>query len=88
MTSESALEIFRQAMMTSLLVASPMLAVALVLGLAISILQAVTQIHEMTLTFIPKMIGVVVVMLLTLPWMLHVLLDYTAGLLANLGSHV
>lgn len=88
MTSETALELFRQAMMTSLLIASPMLAVGLVLGLAISILQAVTQIHEMTLTFIPKMIGVVAVIVLTLPWMLRVLLDYTASLLGNLGSYV
>ncbi len=88
MTSESALELFRQAMMTSLLIASPMLAVGLVLGLGISILQAVTQIHEMTLTFIPKMIGVVLVLLLTLPWMLRVLLDYARGLFGNLGAYV
>jgi flagellar biosynthetic protein FliQ len=64
-----------------------MLAAGLVIGLAISVLQAVTQIHEMTLTFIPKMIGVILVLLLTLPWMLRLILDYTAGLLGNLGAY-
>jgi flagellar biosynthetic protein FliQ len=74
-------------MITSLLIASPMLAVGLLVGLAISILQAVTQIHEMTLTFIHKMIGVVLVLLLTLPWMLRVLLDYTTSLFTGLASY-
>jgi flagellar biosynthetic protein FliQ len=86
MTPESALDLFRQALLTALLIASPMLAAGLVIGLAISVLQAVTQIHEMTLTFIPKMIGVILVLLMTLPWMLRVILDYTSGLLGNLGS--
>ena len=87
MTPESAMDLFRKAMITSLLIASPMLAVGLLVGLAISILQAVTQIHEMTLTFIPKMIGVVLVLLLTLPWMLRVLLDYTTSLFTSLASY-
>ena len=64
-----------------------MLAAGLVIGLGISVLQAVTQIHEMTLTFIPKMIGVILILLLTLPWMLRVILDYTRALLGNLGSY-
>lgn len=88
MNADTALDLFRDAMFTSLLIASPMLAVGLVLGLAISILQAVTQIHEMTLTFIPKMIGVVLVILLTLPWMMRVLLDYTTRLFSNLGAYL
>jgi flagellar biosynthetic protein FliQ len=87
MTPESALDLFRQAMITSLLIASPMLAVGLVIGLAISVLQAVTQIHEMTLTFIPKMIGVVLILLATLPWMMHLLLDYTTTLFTSMGSY-
>ena len=64
-----------------------MLAVGLIIGLAISILQAVTQIHEMTLTFIPKMIGVVLILLATLPWMMHLLLDYTTQLFTSMGSY-
>ncbi len=86
MTPESALDLFRHALLTALLIAAPMLTAGLVIGLAISVLQAVTQIHEMTLTFIPKMIGVILVLLLTLPWMLRVILDYTSGLLGNLGA--
>jgi flagellar biosynthetic protein FliQ len=87
MTPETALDLFRDALLTALLIASPMLAAGLVIGLAISVLQAVTQIHEMTLTFIPKMIGVILILLLTLPWMLRVMLEYTIGLLGNLGSY-
>jgi flagellar biosynthetic protein FliQ len=85
MSPETALDIFRQSLLTALLIASPMLAVGLVVGLLISILQAVTQIHEMTLTFIPKMVGVVVVLLVALPWMLRLMIQYAEGLLGNLG---
>jgi flagellar biosynthetic protein FliQ len=49
----------------------------LVVGLLVGIFQSVTQIHEMTLTFIPKILAVAIVMLLTLPWMLQVILDFT-----------
>jgi flagellar biosynthetic protein FliQ len=86
MTPETALDVFRQSLLTALLIASPMLAVGLVVGLVISILQAVTQIHEMTLTFIPKMVGVIVVLLVALPWMLRLMMQYAQGLLGNLGS--
>ena len=86
MSPESALDIFRQALTTALLVASPMLGVGLVVGLLISILQAVTQVHEMTLTFIPKMIGVVIALIVTLPWMLRLMLGYTTTLFSSLGS--
>jgi flagellar biosynthetic protein FliQ len=87
MTPEAALDIFREALKTALFLASPMLGVGLIIGLAISVLQAVTQIHEMTLTFIPKMIGVIVAMLIALPWMLHTMLTYTRALISGLGSY-
>ena len=88
MTPESALQIFSQALTTALFIASPMLGVGLAIGLLISILQAVTQIHEMTLTFIPKMVGVVLALLLSLPWMVRLMLDYAGGLFGNLGAFV
>jgi flagellar biosynthetic protein FliQ len=69
MSPETALDIFRSALLTALLIASPMLGVGLVVGLLISIVQAVTQIHEMTLTFIPKMVGVILAVIVALPWM-------------------
>jgi flagellar biosynthetic protein FliQ len=84
MSPESAVDIFTQALTTALLIASPMLGVGLVVGLLIGVLQAVTQVHEMTLTFVPKMIGVVVVLLVALPWMLQLMLGYTTSLFQSI----
>ena len=56
----------------------PMLLVGLVVGLMISIFQATTQINEMTLTFVPKILAVIVVIIFTMPWMLNMLIDFTA----------
>lgn len=67
----------RQAIYTTLVVSAPMLILALVVGLAISILQAITQIHEMTLTFIPKIIAVGVALVVFLPWMITTIVNYT-----------
>ena len=79
-----AIELGRQAIMVSLLVSAPILAAGLVVGLAVSVFQAVTQIHEMTLTFIPKIVAMTLVMVLVLPWMLNQLLDYTRNLFERL----
>ena len=64
--------------------AAPLLLVALVTGLIISILQAATQINEMTLSFIPKIIAVFVAIIVAGPWMLNLLLDYMRNLFTNL----
>jgi len=61
----------------ALLLALPALLVGMLLGLAVSIFQATTQINEMTLSFIPKIIGVVIVIILTMPWMLNSMHDFT-----------
>lgn len=71
MTPEFVVDIGRQAIETTLSVAAPMLIVALVVGLVISIFQAATQINEQTMTFIPKIVGVFVTMLIFAPWMLR-----------------
>lgn len=55
----------------------PILAVAMLIGLAISIFQATTQINEMTLTFVPKILGVIVVMVLLMPWMMQKMIEFT-----------
>ncbi len=55
----------------------PMLLVGLIVGLMISIFQATTQINEMTLTFVPKILAVIVVIIFTMPWMLNMLIDFT-----------
>lgn len=61
----------------ALLLALPGLLVGMMLGLAVSIFQATTQINEMTLSFIPKIVGVVIVVILTMPWMLNSIRDFT-----------
>ncbi|MDD6056014.1 MAG: flagellar biosynthesis protein FliQ [Helicobacter sp.] len=62
----------------TLILSLPMLLVGLVVGLMISIFQATTQINEMTLTFVPKILAVIVVIIFTMPWMLNMLIDFTA----------
>jgi len=71
----------RSAIFTVLLVASPMLVFSLIVGTSIAILQGVTQIQEMTLTFIPKIIAVAIALVIFLPWMISTLLGYTNQLL-------
>ena len=63
---------------TTLVFSLPMLLVGLVIGLLISFFKATTQINEMTLTFVPKILAVIVVIIFTMPWMLNMLIDFTA----------
>lgn len=79
-------DLARNAIMLALLVAGPMLIVALLVGLTISVLQAVTQIQEQTLAFVPKLVGVSVVFLLALPWLMQLLVKYTTELFRSLPS--
>jgi len=76
MTPEGVMTLGRQAMEVTLMVASPMLVVVLVIGLVVSIFQAATQINEATLSFIPKLVGVFAVLIIAGPWMLSVMMDY------------
>ena len=77
MSEQMVLDLGRQALITTLSVAGPMLAAALLIGLLVSVFQAVTQINEMTMTFVPKIVGILVVGLITLPWILQVMLSFT-----------
>lgn len=76
MTPEAVMNIGRDAMEITLLVAGPMLLVVLVIGLVVSIFQAATQINEATLSFIPKLVGVFLTMIVAGPWMLTTMVDY------------
>lgn len=76
MSPEQVINMGSEAMQTTLLVAAPILATALIIGLVVSIFQAATQINEQTLSFIPKLIGVMAAMLLAGHWMLMTLVDY------------
>ena len=88
MTPESVMSLGSQAIHVSLLLGAPMLLVALVVGLIISIFQAATQINEATLSFIPKLVGVFMAVVVTGPWMLQMLIDYTQRLFANIPGMV
>ena len=77
MGEQMILDLGRQALTTTLMVAGPMLAAAVMIGLAVSIFQAVTQINEMTMTFVPKIVGILVTGLVALPWALRIMLGFT-----------
>jgi flagellar biosynthetic protein FliQ len=83
-----AVDLVRHAVMLSLLVAAPLLATALVVGVIVSLVQAVTQLQEQTLTFIPKLLALALVFTLTLPWTLTRLVEYLAGVLRSLPTLV
>ncbi|MCG9894323.1 MAG: flagellar biosynthesis protein FliQ [Fimbriimonadaceae bacterium] len=73
----SVLEVTRQGFTVALLITLPILAVALFVGLAVSVLQAMTQVQEMTLTYVPKMIGAAIVVMMMGSWMLTTLVRFT-----------
>lgn len=86
MSPEYIVKLGQDTMLLVLHVAGPTLVVALVVGLAVSIFQAVTQIHEMTLTFIPKMLAVAAVLTFLLPWTIRRLVDFTINLYSSIPT--
>lgn len=80
MTPELVLTIGREAMLLVAMLAGPLLLAALLVGLAVGFIQAATQINEMTLTFVPKLIALAVVLAAAGPWMLRQIMDYTLAL--------
>ncbi len=86
MTTEFVIGIGREAILLTLMVSAPMLIFGLVVGVVISVLQAVTQVHEMTLTFIPKIIAVALALLIFLPWILNKIVDFTAKLINSIPN--
>ena len=88
MTPESVMTLGKQAMEITLLVSAPLLLVALIIGLVVSIFQAATQINEATLSFIPKLVGVFVALVIAGPWMLSVMLDYMRSVFTGIPNMV
>lgn len=86
MSAQAIIDIMNQAMWVSLLIAGPSLGLALVVGLAMSIFQAVTSIQEQSLIFVPKILAVVLSLLLFLGWMTRILVTFTAHLFSQIGS--
>lgn len=84
MSPEYAMNIGRQAMEITLLISAPILLTALATGLLVSIFQAATQINEMTLSFIPKLLAMFLALMFAGPWMLQLMLDYISRLYATI----
>ncbi|MGE3910310.1 MAG: flagellar biosynthesis protein FliQ [Chloroflexota bacterium] len=83
-----ALEIGRNALLMTVMLAAPMMGAALLVGLIISVFQALTQINEQTLTFVPKILAVFGALVITGPWLMQTLVGYTTGLFTMLPSMV
>ncbi len=82
MSEQQVLYLIQQTLWLTLELSMPVLLVGLIVGLGVGILQSVTQIHEMTLTFIPKILAVALVLVLTLPWMMQEMLTFTREVFA------
>jgi flagellar biosynthetic protein FliQ len=88
MTPETVMAQAHQAMVVTLLLAAPLLLVALAVGLVVSLFQAATQINETTLSFIPKLIAIFVALVVAGPWMLNLMLDYMRQILGGIPGLV
>jgi flagellar biosynthetic protein FliQ len=85
MTISYVLDLFREAMTLAIMLAAPVLAVSLIVGLGVSFFQALTQINEMTLTFVPKLLGIIVVLALLGSWMAQNMLRFTEKLFTSIA---
>jgi flagellar biosynthetic protein FliQ len=88
MTTDLIMGIAAESMKVTLLVSAPVLLVGLVVGLVISIFQAVTQVNEMTLAFVPKIIAVMLALLFAAPWMIDQLVSFTHNLFTNIPNYI
>ena len=88
MTPDFVVGIMAETIKVTLFMAAPVLIVGLVVGVAISLLQAVTQVQEMTLVFVPKIVAVLVALVAALPWMINLLLTFTHNLYSNIPNYV
>ena len=88
MNDEKMMSLAIQAMEITFYLSAPALLVALFIGIMISIFQATTQINEMTLTFVPKIIGVTLVLIFTMPWMMNKMVEFTTNLLKSIPTFI
>ena len=88
MTPESIMEIGQHALYVAMLVAAPLLLTALAVGLLVGVIQAATQINEMTLSFIPKLLAMAAMLAITGPWMLRTLVEYTRNLIESIPGMI
>jgi flagellar biosynthesis protein FliQ len=88
MTPDTIIGLMAETIKVTLMVAAPMLIVGLVVGVVISLFQAVTQIQEMTLVFVPKIVAVLVTLIAALPWMMGMMISYTQNLFISIPLYI
>lgn len=88
MTEEMVMNIASEAIKTTIYLAGPLLLAAMAIGILVSVLQAITQINESTLTFIPKMVAVIIVLVIMGPWMLETMQTYASQVFGNVADWV
>jgi flagellar biosynthetic protein FliQ len=88
MTPEFAVELVKNLMFQAIALAAPILIVAMIIGLAVSLFQAVTSIHEQTLSFVPKALGIVGVTILLLPWLMRTSIEFATSVLQRIPEMV
>ena len=88
MTTDMVVALSRQSIELALFLAMPMLGVSLVVGVFVSVLQAATQIQEMTLTFVPKILAMFIALLLAFPWMMDKMINFTRDLFMNIPTYL
>lgn len=88
MNPEFAIDLLKSMIVLALTIAAPILLTAMVIGLAISLFQAVTTIHEQTLAFVPKALAVIAIMLLLLPWIVRTLMEFTTAVILKMPQMV
>lgn len=88
MTTDTAIELFRNAAMLALVLCGPLLLAALAVGLVMGLIQALTQVQDQSLTFVPRLLALTVVLLLLLPWGLSLLTEYAADLIRGIPHSI
>jgi flagellar biosynthesis protein FliQ len=88
MTPEFVIGFARQAIELTLLISLPMLGIGLIVGVLVSVVQAATQIQEMTLTFVPKIVSIFLALLFSFPWIMEKMMTFTRDLILNLPNYV
>lgn len=88
MTQQMVIDLAQHALLITLYISAPLLGLGLLVGLAISIFQATTQIQEQTLSFVPKIVAILGALVVFGPWMLAVIVDYTTNLFLNINNYI
>lgn len=88
MNPEFAIELIKMALLQALMLVSPMVGAAMLVGLGVSVFQAVTSIHEQTLSFVPKLLAIVGVSIVCLPWLMRSILEFTKAIFEKIPQMI